>query len=82
MAASRLPLALLLACSSWLLACSVGEGEGWVRSDRLVIEDCWDGPFDLQPTFFGANPHREEEIRFASSAATTSRSSRTGSPCS
>ncbi|HOU91103.1 MAG TPA: hypothetical protein PLU22_08665 [Polyangiaceae bacterium] len=62
MAASRLPLALLLACSSWLLACSVGEGEGWVRSDRLVIEDCWDGPFDLQPTFFGANPHREEEI--------------------
>ncbi len=62
MAALRLIPALLLACSPGLVACSVGEGEGWVRRDRLVIEDCWDGPFDLQPTFFGANPHREQEV--------------------
>ena len=43
-------------------ACTTGEGEGWVRSDRLYIEDCWIGPFNLRPTFFGANPYREESL--------------------
>lgn len=43
-------------------ACTVGEGDGWVRSERLYVEGCWNGPFDLQPTFFGANPYREREI--------------------
>ncbi len=62
MAAVRHQWALLLACSLWLGGCTVGEGEGSVRSDQLFIEDCWDGPFDLQPTFFGANPYREQEI--------------------
>jgi len=38
------------------LACSVGDGEGWVRSDNLFMEDCWNGGFDLGPTFFAANP--------------------------
>jgi hypothetical protein len=38
------------------LACDVGEGEGWVRSDKLFIEDCWNGSFDLGPDFFAANP--------------------------
>ncbi|HEX6277666.1 MAG TPA: hypothetical protein VFZ53_31705 [Polyangiaceae bacterium] len=38
------------------LACSVGEGEGWVKSDNLYMEDCWNGQFDLGPTFFAANP--------------------------
>jgi hypothetical protein len=38
------------------LACDVGEGEGWVRSDQLYIEDCWTGAFDLGPDFFAANP--------------------------
>lgn len=42
-----------------LLACSVGKGEGWVRSERLFLAECWNGPFDLRPTFFGANPHRD-----------------------
>jgi hypothetical protein len=37
------------------LACNVGEGEGWVRSDNLYIEDCWNGSFDLGPDFFAAN---------------------------
>ncbi len=41
-----------------LLACTTGEGEGEVVSDRLFVEDCWNGPFDLGPTFFGANPYR------------------------
>jgi hypothetical protein len=24
-------------------ACTVGEGEGWVKSDKLYVEDCWNG---------------------------------------
>lgn len=48
---------LLLALASF--ACSTAEGEGEVRSDRLYVEDCWNGPFDLAPTFFGANPYRD-----------------------
>jgi hypothetical protein len=36
-------------------ACNVGEGEGWVKSDQLFIEDCWNGGFDLGPDFFAAN---------------------------
>ena len=44
------------------LGCTVGEGEGWVRSDRLYVEDCWNGPFDLDPDFFAANPYRQESL--------------------
>lgn len=40
--------------------CTVGEGEGYVLSDRLYIEDCWNGPFDLNPDFFAAIPYQEE----------------------
>lgn len=45
------------------LGCTVGEGEGWVRSDRLYIENCWNGPFDLNPDFFAANPYRRESLQ-------------------
>ena len=45
-----------------LCGCSVGEGEGWVASDRLYMQDCWNGPFDLGPDFFAANPFREEHL--------------------
>jgi hypothetical protein len=38
------------------LGCSTGEGEGEVKSDRLVIPGCWNGPFDLDPSFFAAEP--------------------------
>jgi hypothetical protein len=48
---------VLLAVSA--LGCSRAEGEGEVSSDRLYIEGCWNGPFDLGPTFFGANPYRD-----------------------
>jgi len=41
-----------------LSSCSVGEGEGTIRSDWLVAADCFEGPFDLQPSFFGASPFR------------------------
>jgi hypothetical protein len=43
-----------LACAS--AGCTVGKGEGAVRSERLYIKDCWNGPLDLQPDFFAANP--------------------------
>jgi hypothetical protein len=49
-------LILLLALGA--LGCSTSEGDGEVRGDRLYIEDCWNGPFNLEPTFFGANPYR------------------------
>lgn len=51
-----LGIALLIA------GCTTGKGQGMVRSDRLYIEDCWNGPFDLKPQFFGANPFRDEAI--------------------
>jgi hypothetical protein len=55
--------ALWLALSVCSLAsCTVGEGEGWVRSDELYMEDCWNGGFDLGPDFFGANPFRNESL--------------------
>lgn len=44
---------------SALPACDISEGDGEVTSERLFIEDCWEGPFDLQPTFFAANPFNE-----------------------
>ena len=37
-------------------ACTQGAGEGSVSSDKLFVRDCWNGEFNLQPTFFGANP--------------------------
>lgn len=50
----QLGLALSLAVTP---ACTVGEGEGYVTAKpTLFIEDCWDGPFELRPDFFGANP--------------------------
>lgn len=45
------------ALAAWVLAgCSTSEGSGFVRSERLFVDGCWNGPFDLHPTFFGANP--------------------------
>lgn len=49
-----LPFAWLFA---WVAcACTTGEGEGWVRSEQLFVEDCWNGSFDLRPDFFAAVP--------------------------
>jgi hypothetical protein len=44
------------------LACTVGEGEGDVKSDHLYVNDCWNGAFDLNPDFFGANPDQGESL--------------------
>src|SRR6185369_14324847 len=54
-------LPLVLGVAS--LSCTVGEGEGWVRSDRLYIQDCVNGTFDLGPDFFGANSFRGDALQ-------------------
>lgn len=38
--------------------CSVEEGVG-TASGVLDVTDCWTGPFDLAPDFFGGQPYRE-----------------------
>jgi hypothetical protein len=40
-------------------ACSVGQGEGYVHSDFLRVRGCYEGPFDLNPDFFAANPFED-----------------------
>lgn len=54
--------ALLLLATSLGAGCTVGDGKGDVTSDRLYISGCWNGPFDLKPDFFAANPYREEAL--------------------
>lgn len=54
--------AVVIALGAAAAGCTVGEGSGWVRSERLYIEDCWDGPLDLHPDFFAANPFMQETL--------------------
>lgn len=44
--------------------CSVGEGNGSVTSKRLIVRDCWDGQFDLRPTFYAAIAFNEDQVSF------------------
>lgn len=37
--------------------CSLGEGEGDVKSEALFARDCWYNAYDLQPDFFAAVPY-------------------------
>ena len=53
---------LVLAVALGAAGCTVGHGEGWVKSDRLYVEDCWNGPFDLGPDFFGADSFRADAL--------------------
>lgn len=55
---SRLAALLAGAATIALVACSVGEGEGEIKSARLFADTCHNGPFDLEPTFFAAQPYR------------------------
>ncbi len=48
---------MLFGCS---MGCTVGEGHGSVKSDRLYIRDCWNGAFDLRPDFFATNPFSDQ----------------------
>ncbi|HEU4538696.1 MAG TPA: hypothetical protein VFS00_31460, partial [Polyangiaceae bacterium] len=46
-----------------LAACtSLDEGEGSVRSDWLRAGRCYEGPFDLGPTFFAINPFQNTQL--------------------
>ncbi|MEP7052051.1 MAG: hypothetical protein ABJB12_16920 [Pseudomonadota bacterium] len=56
----RALLACLLALSP--LGCTVGQGNGSVKSEHLYVSGCWNGPFDLSPDFFGANPDQETSL--------------------
>lgn len=53
----KLSLSLLLACSL-ASACSLGEGEGDISSQKLIVPGCWNGQFQLTPDFFAAVPYR------------------------
>ena len=44
---------LVTAVSPITTGCGTGEGVGQIHSDALHMENCWDGPFDLNPNFFG-----------------------------
>jgi hypothetical protein len=55
--------ALAVSLGAASLGCSVGEGEGWVRSQRLYVESCVNGKFDLGPDFFGANSFRGDALQ-------------------
>ncbi len=47
-------------CAAAFAACvSVGDGIGFAKSEHLIAKDCWDGPFDLEPDFFAADPFRD-----------------------
>ncbi len=59
----RARLALCTGMLATALGCSVGEGDGRISSERLHIQDCWTGPLDLVPDFFGADPYREESLQ-------------------
>jgi hypothetical protein len=51
---------LTLACGT---GCTVGDGSGSVTADRLYLQGCWNGSFNLQPDFFAANPYRGEQLQ-------------------
>lgn len=38
--------------------CSLGQGEGEVKSDALIAPECWYDSYDLKPDFFAAVPYR------------------------
>jgi hypothetical protein len=57
----RVPRYLLLA-AALSFGCTVGAGEGQVTSDRLIVRDCWDGAFDLGPTFFAGNAFNSDQF--------------------
>jgi len=55
---------LAIGCAALVLfvfatGCSLGQGEGEVKSDALVARDCWYDAYDLRPDFFAAIPYRE-----------------------
>ncbi|MGC4064280.1 MAG: hypothetical protein QM784_06465 [Polyangiaceae bacterium] len=58
----RFSIALATAALLLGAGCTVGEGDGEVTSDKLIVKDCWEGAFDLGPTFFGANAFDKNQL--------------------
>jgi hypothetical protein len=58
----RRGLALAAMTVALTASCTVGDGEGTVRSESLRVAGCFDGPYDLEPTFFGAIPYRAQQF--------------------
>lgn len=56
------PQLLVLLPLGFGAGCTVGEGKGEVTSEHLIVKDCWEGAFDLKPTFFGANAFNQEQL--------------------
>jgi hypothetical protein len=53
-------IATLSATAALAASCvSVGEGEGFIESERLNAPECWDSSYDLAPDFFAAEPFRD-----------------------
>jgi hypothetical protein len=38
-----------------LFSCGVGRGDGFVKSDDLLVEGCIDGPYSMDPNYFAAS---------------------------
>lgn len=51
-----------LALFAAVAGCSFGEGKGEVSSPLLRAAPCFEGPFQLRPTFFASNPYRNSQI--------------------
>jgi hypothetical protein len=48
------PILSVLFGALLFVGCGAGYGEGEVSSEKLIVEGCADGPFDLRPNFFAA----------------------------
>jgi len=61
----RRSVAVLVLGALLSFGCTVGEGHGKVFTpdgDHLYVSGCWNGPFDLRPDFFAANPYRNDAL--------------------
>lgn len=54
-------LALAFSAALAATACSSGEGTGVVTSDYLRAAPCFEGAYDLKPSFFASNPYRNSQ---------------------
>ena len=59
----RLVRRAALAAVAGAVACSThDEGEGEARSELLRAGRCYEGPYDLKPTFFAINPFQNTQL--------------------
>ena len=57
-----LALGTLLALGAGVASCTVGDGAGTVTSAKLRVDGCYEGRFDLAPTFFASSPYRGQQF--------------------